>query len=190
MTQHYRRTSRPHGQRADWRNLKRMLPYMWDYQGRILLALLCLIVAKLATVGVPLILKQIVDALDSSQGQAVVLPIMLLLVYGVLRAITSLFNELRDAVFARVRYRAMHSLSKRVLQHLHSLSLRYHLERRTGQIASDLERGTRSLSSILNYLVFNILPTVAEFFLVALLLLGEYPARFALVTFASWSPPE
>ena len=150
-----------------------------------MLALLCLIVAKLATVGVPLILKQIVDALDSSQGQAVVLPITLLLTYGVLRAITSLFNELRDAVFARVRYRAMHTLSKRVLQHLHSLSLRYHLERRTGQIARDLERGTRSISSILNYLVFNILPTVAEFLLVALLLFGQYPARFALVTFAS-----
>ncbi len=185
MIKIYRRTSHPHGQHADWQNLKRMLPYMWDYQGRVLVALLCLIGAKLATVGIPLVLKQIVDALDSNQGQALVLPITLLLAYGVLRAITSLFNELRDAVFARVRYRAMHTLSTRVLQHLHRLSLRYHLERRTGQVARDLERGTRSISSILNYLVFNILPTAAEFLLVAGLLFGQYPARFALVTFDS-----
>jgi ABC-type transport system involved in Fe-S cluster assembly fused permease/ATPase subunit len=162
-----------------------MWPFVWDYRGRVLLALVCLIIAKLATVGVPLVLKEIVDALHGTDGETLVLPMTLLLVYGGLRAVTALFNELRDTVFARVRYNAMHKLSSVVLDHLHRLSLRYHLDRRTGAITRDLERGTRSLSSILNYMVFNILPTAAEFLLVALILFSRYPARFALVTFAT-----
>ncbi len=183
MTIQQRRTTTPHADRTDLRNLKEMLPYAWDYRGRVLVALLCLIVAKLATVGVPLILKEIVDTLDAADNKPLLLPVALLLAYGGLRALTALFNELRDAIFARVRYSAMQKLSSKVLNHLHQLSLRYHLERRTGAIARDLERGTRSLSSILNYLVFNILPTAAEFVLVAAILLSQYPARFAMVTF-------
>jgi ABC-type transport system involved in Fe-S cluster assembly fused permease/ATPase subunit len=162
-----------------------MWPFVWDYRGRVLLALVCLIIAKLATVGVPLVLKEIVDALHGAESETLVLPMTLLLAYGGLRAVTALFNELRDTVFARVRYNAMHKLSSVVLDHLHRLSLRYHLDRRTGAITRDLERGTRSLSSILNYMVFNILPTAAEFLLVALILFSRYPARFALVTFAT-----
>jgi ABC-type transport system involved in Fe-S cluster assembly fused permease/ATPase subunit len=180
-----RRTTAPHAGRTDWKNFKRMWPFVWDYRGRVLLALVCLIIAKLATVGVPLVLKEIVDALHGTDGETLVLPMTLLLVYGGLRAVTALFNELRDTVFARVRYNAMHKLSSVVLDHLHRLSLRYHLDRRTGAITRDLERGTRSLSSILNYMVFNILPTAAEFLLVALILFSRYPARFALVTFAT-----
>ncbi len=180
-----RRTTAPHADRTDWHNLRRMTPYIWDYRGRVLFAITCLILSKLATVGVPLVLKEIVDALDANAGNAVALPIVLLLAYGSLRLTASLFNELRDAVFARVRYSAMHKLSTRVLEHLHRLSLRYHLERRTGGIARDLERGTQSISSILNYLVFNILPTAAEFLLVAILLFSKYAAYFALVTFAT-----
>ncbi len=165
------------------RNLKRMFPYVWQYRGRVLLALASLILAKVSTVGIPVVLKHIVDALDTSHGRLLALPIVLFLAYGALRLGSSLFNELRDAIFARVRYHAMRRLSRQVLEHLHRLSLRYHLERRTGNIIRDLERGTQSISSILNYLVFNILPTAAEFVLVAFLLLGQYDWHFALVTF-------
>lgn len=182
---HYRYTDAPHRGRHDLRNLKRMAPYLWEYRGRVVLALLSLVLAKVATVGVPVILKQIVDALDLSRGQALGLPLLLFLVYGALRLASSLFNELRDGIFARVRYRAMRRLSNQVLRHLHDLSLRYHLERRTGNITRDLERGTNSISSILNYLVFNIIPTGAEFLLVAVILLGQYEWQFTAVTFGT-----
>ncbi len=148
----------------------------------MVIALVCLVLSKLAVVGMPLLLKDIVDGLDSQNG-VVVLPIVLLLAYGALRMAGSLFNELRDAVFARVRYHAMRGISQRVLSHLYDLSLGYHLDRKTGGIIRDLERGTNSLSSILNYLVFNIIPTAAEFTMVAVILLGKYEAKFALVTF-------
>ncbi|UCE90585.1 MAG: ABC transporter ATP-binding protein/permease, partial [Pseudomonadota bacterium] len=185
MRQRY--IDRPHRDRRDWYNLKRMLPYIWEYRGRVLFALLCLVVAKMAIVAVPLVLKEVVDALDSATAPdaVLVLPVMFLLAYGALRLTASMFNELRDAVFARVRYHAMRALSNKVLDHLHSLSLRFHLERRTGNVVSDLERGTNSISSILNYLVFNILPTAAEFVLVAVLLFGRYEPRFAIATFVT-----
>ena len=182
---HYHYTSAPHAGRQDLRNLKRVFPYIWEYRGRVLLALVTLILAKVAIVGIPLVLKEIVDALDTAQGAVIVLPVMLFLIYGALRLGSSLFNELRDAIFARVRFHAMRRLSSQVLTHLHELSLRYHLERRTGNITRDLERGTLSVSSILNYLVFNIVPTAAEFVLVAIILLGQYEWHFALVTFAT-----
>ncbi len=182
---HYHYTSAPHAGRQDLRNLKRVFPYIWEYRGRVLLALVSLILAKVAIVGIPLVLKEIVDALDTAQGAVIVLPVMLFLIYGALRLGSSLFNELRDAIFARVRFHAMRRLSNQVLTHLHELSLRYHLERRTGNITRDLERGTLSVSSILNYLVFNIVPTAAEFVLVAIILLGQYEWHFALVTFAT-----
>ena len=178
----HRQTSKPHSDRKDWKNLKRLFPFVWEYRGRVVIALAALVLSKLAVVAMPLVLKEIVDGLDSANG-ALVLPIVLLLAYGALRMASSLFNELRDAVFARVRYHAMRGISQRVLRHLYSLSLRYHLDRKTGGIIRDLERGTNSLSSILNYLVFNIIPTAAEFTLVAVILLGKYEARFALVTF-------
>jgi ATP-binding cassette subfamily B protein len=180
---HFHYTSAPHAGRQDLRNLKRMFPYIWEYRGRVLLALISLILAKVAIVGVPLVLKEIVDTLDTAKGAVIALPVVLFLAYGALRLCSSLFNEMRDAIFARVRYHAMRGLSKRVLTHLHELSLRYHLERRTGNITRDLERGTLSISNILNYLVFNILPTAAEFILVAIILLGRYEWHFTLVTF-------
>ena len=178
----HRQTSKPHSDRKDWQNLKRLFPFVWEYRGRVVVALACLVLSKLAVVGMPLVLKEIIDGLDSETGE-LVLPIALLVVYGALRLTSSLFNELRDAVFARVRYHAMRGISQRVLHHLYSLSLRYHLDRKTGGIIRDLERGTNSLSSILNYLVFNIIPTAAEFALVAVILLGKYEAKFACVTF-------
>ncbi|MCP4980705.1 MAG: ABC transporter ATP-binding protein/permease [Gammaproteobacteria bacterium] len=160
-----------------------MMPYIWDYRGRVLFALVCLMISKLAMVGVPVILKYIVDGLDAKPGQIIVLPLALLAAYGFLRFINSGFNELRDAIFARVRFHAMSSLAVSVLSHLHDLSLRYHLERNTGAISRDLERGTQSISSILNYLVFNIVPTAAEFLLVAAILFSQYDSLFAGIIF-------
>jgi ATP-binding cassette, subfamily B, heavy metal transporter len=178
-------TERAHGDRRDWHNLRAMLPYLWEFRGRAALALSCLVLAKVANVGVPLVLKQIVDVFEGRQGQVLILPLSLLLVYGALKLSSSLFNELRDVVFARVRYRAMRRLSTRVLEHLHALSLRYHLERRSGAISRDLERGTRSVATILNYMVFSVLPVLVELGLVAAILLGRYAPVFALVTFGT-----
>ena len=160
-----------------------MFPYIWNYRGRVIISLLALVISKVAMVGVPFILKYVVDHLDISAGVVLVLPLALLLAYGALRLTSSLFNEVRDAVFARVRYHAMRRISNQVLQHLHKLSLRYHLEKRTGGISRDLERGAGSVSSILNYLVFNIIPTAAEFLLVAIILLGKYETRFSIAIF-------
>ncbi len=176
-------TERPHRDRDDWNNLKRLSPFLWDYRGRVLLALLCLVFAKLANVGVPLVLKEIVDSLDRPEAQALALPVMLLLVYGILKLFASLFNELRDALFARVRYRAMRHVGNRVLQHLYNLSLRYHLERKTGALTRDLERGAQSVSSILNYLTFNIIPVSVEFILVIGILFIGYDWQFVVITF-------
>lgn len=179
------RTEKAHSNREDWYNLRQMFPFVWSYKGRVLLALGCLVISKLAMVGIPVVLKYIVDALDTDSGQVAVLPVIFLSIYGVLRFINSGFNELRDAVFARVRYHAMNSLSVTTLTHLHNLSLRYHLERNTGAISRDMVRGAQSISSILNYLVFNIIPTAAEFLLVASILLSQYNYKFAIVIFVT-----
>jgi ATP-binding cassette subfamily B protein len=177
------RTEKANRNRNDWYNIRQMMPFVWAYKGRVLLALSCLIISKLAMVGIPIVLKFIVDALDRDTGQVVVLPVIFLLAYGALRFINSGFNELRDAIFARVRYHAMNSLSVTTLTHLHNLSLRYHLERNTGAISRDMERGAQSISSILNYLVFNIIPTAAEFTLVASILFVQYDNYFAIIIF-------
>ncbi|MCG7981711.1 MAG: ABC transporter ATP-binding protein/permease [Candidatus Thiodiazotropha lotti] len=185
MVHHISSQSQVHTDRRDLHNLKSMLPFLWEYRGRALFALGCLVFAKMANVGIPLVLKEIVDSLEKSVHTVLVLPLFLLIGYGVLRLASSLFNELRDAIFARVRYRAMRNLSSKVLTHLHDLSLRFHLERQTGAISRDLERGTRSVSTILNYMVFSILPMVVEFSLVAAVLLTQYDIKFALVTFGT-----
>ena len=188
-----RPTEAPHTERKDLTNLKRMMPFLWSYKGRVLLALASLMLAKVATVSIPLVLKDIVDSLDVtidkaadiSQNIPLELPLMLLLGYGALRLMNVLFNELRDAIFCRVRFRAMRNISTQVVKHLYNLSLNFHLERKTGGISRDLERGARSLSSILNYLTFNIIPTLTEFALVAIILFGQYDAKFALITFGT-----
>ena len=192
-----RPTKAPHAERKDLINLKRMMPFLWSYRGRVFLALASLMLAKVATVSIPLVLKEIVDSLDTTvaagvnSGIALVqnipleLPFMLLLGYGALRLMNVLFNELRDAIFCRVRFRAMRNISTQVVKHLYDLSLNFHLERKTGGISRDLERGARSLSSILNYLTFNIIPTLTEFLMVAIILFGQYDSKFALVTFGT-----
>ncbi|TDJ26713.1 MAG: ABC transporter ATP-binding protein/permease [Gammaproteobacteria bacterium] len=177
------RTEKANTNRNDWYNIRQMMPFVWAYKSRVLLALGCLVISKLAMVGIPVVLKYIVDILDTDAGQVATLPIVFLLAYGVLRFINSGFNELRDVIFARVRYHAMNSLSVTTLTHLHNLSLRYHLERNTGAISRDMERGAQSISSILNYLVFNIVPTAAELALVAGILLSQYDSHFAIIIF-------
>ena len=166
----------------DIKTLRALLPFLWNYRGRVLLALGFLILAKVANVGVPLILKDIVDSLDGNTHSQLVLPLALLLTYGALRLASALFNELRDSVFARVRHGAMRSVSLKVLEHLHTLSLRYHLERKTGGLSRDIDRGTRSVSSLMNYMVFSILPTLVEIALVAGILLSRYDIWFTVVT--------
>ncbi len=177
--------SKAHKDRRDWHNLKSMLPFLWEFRGRAVFALACLIASKAANVGVPVYLKKIVDELDKAPEQLLVLPVSLLLAYGFFKLSSSLFNELRDVIFAKVRYRAMRRLSTKVLTHLHNLSLRFHLERRTGSISRDLERGTRSVSSILNYMAFSILPIMVEFALVAFILIKDYDLIFAAAVFGS-----
>ena len=181
----YRYTTAPSSNRSDWANIRSLLPYLWEYKGRVLAALSCLVVAKVANVGVPLVLKQLVDHLDFEQGVLVVFPVALLLAYGALRLSSSLFNELRDVLFTRVRYRAMRRLTLRTLEHLHNLALRFHLERKTGAISRDLARGSASLSSILNYFTFSILPVAVEFTLVAAVLITQYDPVFTLIIFGS-----
>lgn len=173
------------GNRRDYHNLRQLLPYLSAYKGRALIALACLVLAKFASVAVPLVLKEIIDKFDGKEEQLLVLPVALLVGYGVFRLLGSLFNELRDTVFARVRYHAMRELSKRVMQHLHNLSLRFHLERKTGAISRDLERGTRSVATLMNFMVFSIIPIAIEFTLVAFILLSNYAWVFAVVTFGT-----
>ncbi|MFO7639876.1 MAG: ABC transporter ATP-binding protein/permease [Candidatus Competibacteraceae bacterium] len=180
-----RYTESPRREPHHWTNIRALLPYLWEYRGRVLLALGCLVLAKVANIGVPLVLKQIVDYLDAHRDVMVVLPVTLLLAYGALKLGNALFSELRDLLFVRVRYRAMRRLTLRTLAHLHNLSLRFHLERKTGAISRDLERGARSLSTLLNYLAFSILPVMVEFLLAAALLLGRYPMVFTLIIFGS-----
>jgi ABC-type transport system involved in Fe-S cluster assembly fused permease/ATPase subunit len=180
-----RYTESPRHERRDGANLRALLPYLWEYRSRVLLALGCLVLAKVANIGVPLVLKEIVDRLDAQRLAVIALPTTLLLAYGALKLGNALFSELRDTLFARVRYRAMRRLTVRTLAHLHDLSLRFHLERKTGAISRDLERGARSLSTLLNYLAFSILPVLIEFLLAAALLLGRYPAVFTIIVFGS-----
>ena len=178
-----------HKDRRDWQNLRGMLPFLWEFRGRALFALCCLVLSKVANVGVPLVLKEIVEhyerAKDDPMLLAAALPVSLLLAYGLLKLSSTLFNELRDVVFAKVRYRAMRRLSTRVLEHLHKLSLRFHLDRRTGAVSRDLERGTRSVSQILNYMAFSILPIMVEFTLVAFILLRDYDLVFTVAMFGA-----
>ena len=179
-----RRDTLEHDNRDDWANIRRIADYLKAYRGRALFALACLIIAKWANIGVPLVLRDLVDSFDKSL-QTLVLPVSLILAYGALKLANSLFSELRDTVFARVRYHAMRQLSNQVLEHLHNLSLRFHLERKTGAISRDLERGTRSVSTMMNFLVFSFIPIFVEFSLVAIILLLNYDGIFAFITFGT-----
>jgi len=168
----------------EWRVLGLLAPYLWEYRWRVILALGCLVIAKLANVGVPLVMKDIVDGLDPKLA-VVAVPVALLAIYGVLRFSTTLFAELRDVLFVRVIQRAIRRVALGVFRHLHSLSLRFHLERQTGGMTRDIERGSRGISSLLNYMIFSIIPVILEFALVAAVLIGKFDWRFAAITFGA-----
>jgi ATP-binding cassette subfamily B protein len=170
--------------RREWRVVPMVLPYLWEYRWRVLIALACLVTAKLANVGVPLVLKEVVDGLDPKHA-VVAVPFALLLAYGALRLSTTLFAELRDAVFVRVTQRAIRRLALTVFRHLHSLSLRFHLERQTGGVSRDIERGTNGVSTLLSYMLFSIVPVILEFGLVAAVLFSRFDWRFVGVTFVA-----
>ncbi len=174
-----------HGNRRDLHNLRNLLPYLSVYKGRAIFALVCLVLSKWANVSVPLVLREIIDHFDGKQEQLLAIPIALVLAYGAFRLLSSLFNELRDSVFARVRFHAMRELSNRVMKHLHQLSLRFHLERKTGAISRDIERGSRSIGSLMNYLVFSMIPIIIEFTLIAIILLSQYTWIFAVTIFVT-----
>jgi ATP-binding cassette, subfamily B, heavy metal transporter len=168
----------------EWRALGTLAPYLLEYKWRVLVALAFLITAKLANVGVPLVMKEVVDSLDPSIA-VVAVPVALLAIYGCLRFSTTLFAELRDVVFVRVTQRAIRRVALGVFRHLHSLSLRFHLDRQTGGMTRDIERGTRGISTLLSYLLFSILPVILEFALVAAVLIGRFDWRFAAITFGA-----
>jgi ABC-type transport system involved in Fe-S cluster assembly fused permease/ATPase subunit len=170
--------------RREWRVMPMLLPYLWEYRWRVLIALACLVTAKLANVGVPLLLKEVVDGLDPARA-IVAVPFALLLAYGALRLSTTLFAELRDVVFVRVTQRAIRRLALTVFRHLHSLSLRFHLERHTGGVSRDIERGTNGVSTVMSYMLFSIVPVVLEFGLVAAVLFARFDWRFVAVTFTA-----
>ena len=173
---------------GDWSTVKTLLPYLWAYKWRVLLALSFLVGAKLANVGVPLVLKDIIDSLTispSDPAALMVLPLSLLVAYGVLRLSTTLFTELREFVFAKVTQRAVRTIALKVFRHLHALSLRFHLNRQTGGMTRDIERGTRGISSLVSYALFSIFPTLLEISLVLIYLSTHYDIWFTLITVAA-----
>jgi ATP-binding cassette, subfamily B, heavy metal transporter len=171
--------------RSDWSTLSRLWPYLWSYRVRVVLALGFMVGAKLANVGVPLLLKTLVDRLAPSAGSAqamLVVPMGLLLAYGLLRLSTSLFTELRELVFAKATEGAARRISLQVFAHLHALSLRFHLERQTGGMTRDIERGTRAVHSLISYSLYSIIPTLIEVTLVLTLLATKFDVAFAWIT--------
>ena len=170
-----------HTPRSDWDTIRTLAPYLLEFKGRTALALALLVLAKLANVAVPLVLKEIIDAMNKPDAMLVV-PVFLVVGYGLLRLFSTLFGELRDAVFAKVTQRAIRRVALKVFDHLHSLSLRFHLERQTGGVSRDIERGTKGISFLLNFMLFNILPTLLEIGLVAAILFGKYSPWFAVIT--------
>ena len=178
------RLEKPSVNRNDWKTIRALLPYLWEFKTRVALALSLLVMAKLASVAVPLVLKEIVDALDQPHSM-LVLPVLLVVGYGVLRLCSTLFGEIRDAIFAKVTQRAIRRVAIRVFGHLHALSLRFHLERQTGGVSRDIERGSRGISFLLNFMLFNILPTLFEIGLVAAILLSMYDIWFSVIIFTT-----
>ena len=169
----------------DGETLKRLLPYLWTYKWRVLIALLLMVAAKVANVGVPVLLKHVVDALDIRSGSAqalLVVPVGLLLAYGGLRLLTSAFGELRELVFAKATQGAARSIALQTFEHLHGMSLRFHLERQTGGMTRDIERGVKGVESLISFSLYSIIPTIIELVLVLGILAIKFDIWFALIT--------
>ncbi len=178
----------PASAHSDWATLRRLLPYLWQYKWRVLAAIAFMVGAKLANVGVPVLLKTLVDALNLRPGDPaalLVVPAGLLLAYGGLRLCTSLFTELRELVFAKATQGAARSIALQTFRHLHALSLRFHLERQTGGMSRDIERGVRALESLVSFTLFNIFATLIEVLLVLGVLAVKFDAGFAWITLAA-----
>ena len=172
-------------QRSDWRVIRDLLPYLLEYRLRVLLALLCLVAAKVANLGIPILMKRLIDTLNIKvdSGEALLaIPAALIVAYGLLRISASLFNELREALFAKVTQNAVRKVALQVFEHLHALSLSFHLARQTGGVSRDIERGTRGIQSLIQYSLYSILPTLIEFILVLGYLAYTYDIWFALIT--------
>jgi len=167
--------------RSDLSVVRRLFPYLWEFRGRVLLALAFLITAKLANITVPVVMKSIVDGLTGDKALLAV-PVSLLLAYALLRLSSTLFNELRDIVFVKVAQRAMRRIALEVFHHLHALSLRFHLDRATGGLTRDIERGTRGISTLLSFMVFSVLPTLLEIALVTGFLIYKFDVWFGVIT--------
>ncbi len=173
--------------RHDWETIRTLLPYLWAWKGRVVFALACLLLAKLTNVAVPLVFKDIIDtfappAANRMQQAMLLVPLGLLAAYGALRFSTALFTELREIFFARVTQRAVRTITLQVFEHLHALSLRFHLDRQTGGLTRDIERGTRSIGSLISYTLYSILPTLVEITLVLGILAVRYDRDFTLIT--------
>ena len=172
----------------DWKTLSRLLPYLWQYKWRVVIALSLMVCAKLANVSVPLLLKELVDAMSLKPGdpQAVlVVPVALLVGYGALRLMTSAFTELRELVFAKATQGASRSIALQTFEHLHALSLRFHLARQTGGMTRDIERGVRGIESLISYSLYSVIPTLIEVGLVLTILAVKFDAWFAGITLAA-----
>jgi ATP-binding cassette subfamily B protein len=166
---------------SDWHAIRSLLPYLWRYKARVIAAVACLVAAKVGNVGVPVVMKHIVDSLDRSVAMLVV-PLALLVAYGALRLATSVFTELREILFVRVTQRAVRTIALTVFRHLHALSLRFHLDRQTGGLTRDVERGTRGISTLIGFTLFSILPTLVEVSLVGVILATRYDWTFIAIT--------
>ena len=178
----------PEPGRSQWHTVRMLLPYLWAYKARAVFAVLCLVLAKLAVVGVPVLLKHIVDRLAVPPAASPVeIPIALIVAYGALRLSTSVFTELREFFFARVTQSAVRTLALKTFRHLHSLSLRFHLERRTGAVTREIDHGIRGLSSLISFTLYSIVPTLVEISLVMGYLLSHYDRSFALIVAVSLS---
>lgn len=181
-----RAAAEPGFRREGLRTLRALAPYLWAYPARVMAALVCLALGKAAVVGVPILLKRLVDTLSVPPSADVALvPIALVVAYGALRLSTSLFNELREFFFARVTQSAVRTLALKTFRHLHGLSLRFHLERRTGSVTREIDHGIRGVSSLVNLTLFSILPTLVEIGLVAGYLLLHYEVWFTVIAAAS-----
>ena len=168
---------------VNWRYLKSLIPYLMEFKSRVLLAIICLVLAKAATVYLPFILKDIVDGLDVEQIISV--PLGLLIAYGFVRLSTVVLGEIRDTLFGRVTERAMRRVGLKVFQHLHHLDVDFHLNRQTGGLARDIDRGTNGISFLMRFMVFNIIPTLLEIaFVIGILWIG-YSIWFALIVFVA-----
>ena len=170
---------------SDWSTLSRLFPYLWQYKWRVLAALAFMVGAKVANVGVPLLLKNLVDAMSIRPGDptaVLVVPVGLLVAYGLLRLSTSLFTELRELVFSRATQGASRSIALATFEHLHALSLRFHLERQTGGMTRDIERGVKGIESLISYSLYSIVPTLIEVTLVLTILAVKFDAWFAWIT--------